>query len=88
MPHGSRQPTRSDGASGHVRPVQFEILQIVYVRDAHADSGLSKGEHGTVVEIVRRPSTAYLIEFVNEDGTTKAEAFFTPEQLSATPPTP
>jgi hypothetical protein len=88
MPHGSPQPTRSDSASGGSKPVQFEMLQIVYVRDAHPDIGLSKGEHGTVVEIVRRPSTAYLIEFVNDDGTTRAEAFFTPEQLSAAPPTP
>jgi hypothetical protein len=31
---------------------------------------------------------AYLVEFVDDQGVTKAEAAFTPDQLSATPPPP
>jgi hypothetical protein len=87
MPHGSPRPIRSGSASRDVRPVQFEMLQIVCVRDVHPAMGVGRrARHGR--RHVRRPSTAYLIEFVNDDGTTKAEAFFTPELLSATPPMP
>jgi hypothetical protein len=35
-----------------------------------------------------KPCPAYLVEFIDDDGSTKAEAAFTPDQLSATPPPP
>ena len=69
-------------------PPRFELLQVVYVRDAHPDLGVVKGECGTVVETLAEPDTAYLVEFIDDDGGTKAEAAFTPDQLSATPPPP
>jgi hypothetical protein len=64
------------------------LLQVVYVRDAHPDLRLVKGESGTIVERLEGPYPAYLIEFIEDDGSTKAEAAFTPDQLSATPPPP
>jgi hypothetical protein len=64
------------------------LLQVIYVRRAHPALGLAKGECGTIVEIFERPDTAYLVEFINEDGSTRIEAAFNPDQLSATPPPP
>jgi hypothetical protein len=89
MSHGSPRPTRSDDRRGRTRPPQrFELLQVVYIRDAHPGLGLVKGECGTIVETLEKPHPAYLVEFVDDDGATKAEAAFTPDQLSATPPPP
>jgi hypothetical protein len=70
------------------RPPRFELLQVVYVRDAHPGLGVAKGECGTIVEMFETPDTAYLVEFIDDDGATKAEAAFAPDQLSATPPPP
>lgn len=70
------------------QPPRFELLQVVYVRDAHPGLGLVKGESGTIVETFDKPDTAYLVEFINDDGSTKAEAAFAPEQLSPAPPPP
>ena len=61
---------------------------MVYVRDAHPRLGLLQGEAGTIVELLEQPYPACLVEFINDDGSTKAEAAFTPEQLSAAPPPP
>ena len=70
------------------RPPRFELLQVVYVREAHPGLGLLKGEAGTIVELLEQPYPAYLVEFIHDDGSTKAEAVFAPNQLSATPPPP
>ena len=90
MSHGSPRPTRSSERRGQRmrRPPRFELLQVVYVREAHPGLGLLKGEAGTVVETLDKPEVAYLVEFIDDDGSTKAEAAFTPEQLSAVPPPP
>lgn len=60
----------------------------MYVRDAHPGLGVVKGECGTIVETFNTPATAYLVEFIDEGGATKAEAAFTADQLRATPPPP
>jgi hypothetical protein len=63
-------------------------LQVVYIRAAVPDLNLTKGECGTIVETLDRPDEAYLVEFIEDDGTTKAEAVLLPDELSATPPPP
>jgi Domain of unknown function (DUF4926) len=75
MSHGSPRPIRSDRRGGQRirRPPRFELLQVVYVRDAHPDLGLVKGESGTIVETLDIPDAAYLAEFINDDGSTRAE---------------
>jgi Domain of unknown function (DUF4926) len=90
MSHGSPPPTRSSEQRRQrtPRPPRFELLQVVYVREAHPALGLVKGECGTIVETLDQPYPAYLVEFVDDEGATKAEAAFTPDQLSATPPPP
>ena len=70
------------------QPPRFELSQAVYVRDAHPGLALLKGACGTIVETFDEPEVAYLVEFINEDGSTKVEADFTPDQLSAAPPPP
>jgi hypothetical protein len=88
MSQGSRRPIRSDSRESERphRDRRFELLQLVYVRDAHPALGLVRGECGTIVETLEKPHEAYLVEFIEDDGSTKAEAAFRPEQLSATPP--
>lgn len=81
-------PSSRGGGQPAGQPPDFELLQVVYVRDGHPDLGLAKGECGTVMETFQTPYPAYLIEFINDDGSTRVEAAFTPDQLSATPPPP
>lgn len=90
MSPGSPPPTRSGDQRRQrtPRPPRFELLQVVYAREAHPGLGLVKGECGTVVETLDKPYPAYLVEFVDDEGATKAEAAFTAEQLSATPRPP
>jgi Domain of unknown function (DUF4926) len=90
MSHGSPRPIRSNERRRQRlrRPPRFELLQVVYVCEAHPGLGLLKGEAGTIVELLEQPYPAYLVEFIDDDGATKAEAAFTPEQLSAAPPPP
>ena len=89
MSQGSPRLTRSgDRRKLPPRAERFALLQVVYVRRARPALGLAKGECGTIVETFERPETAYLVEFINQDGSTKVEAAFTPDQLSATPPPP
>ena len=89
MSQGSPRPTRSDDRSGRrTRPPRFALLQVVYVRETHPVLGVVKGECGTIVETLDQPYPAYLVEFLDDEGATKVEAAFTPDQLSATPPPP
>ena len=90
MSRVSPQSTSPDdaGARGPRRRAAFDLLQVVYVRDAHPKLGLAKGECGTVVEVFDRPHRAYYVEFMADNGATRAEGAFTPDQLSATPPPP
>jgi hypothetical protein len=67
-------------------PQGFELLQAVHVRHARSDLGVERGERGTVVELFEQPRRAYYVEFVNDDGTTRAEGAFTGEELVVPPP--
>jgi hypothetical protein len=84
------QPTSSRRSARPARkPTAFEELEVVYLLVSRSDLGLARGEAGTIVHAVSKPAPAYLIEFVDpESGCTRAEAFFTPDQISRTPPPP
>ena len=69
-------------------PQGFELLQLVYVRRAHPDLGVREGDSGTIVEVFDQPHRAYYVEFVNDDGTTRAEGAFTVSELAVSPPAP
>jgi uncharacterized protein DUF4926 len=85
MSHASPRSTRSPRRERAGPPQSFELLQVVYVRHARPDVGVQRGECGTVVELFERPNRAYYVEFVNEDGTTRAEGAFTAEELAGSP---
>jgi hypothetical protein len=51
---------------------------VVYVRAAHPGRGLVKGARGTIVETLAKPYPACLVEFVDDEGVTRAEAACTP----------
>jgi hypothetical protein len=61
---------------------------VVYARRARPDLGVRKGDSGTIVEVFDRPRRAYYVEFVNDDGTSRAEGAFTAKDLAAAPPAP
>lgn len=84
MSHASPRSTRSPTAE-RTRPPVLELLQVVYARQARPDLGVRRGECGTVVEVFDEPRRAYYVEFVGDDGTTRAEGAFIPDELSVVP---
>ena len=69
------------------RERSFRELEVVYTLTFRPDLGIGRGERGTIVHAFQNEET-YLVEFVNEDGTTRAEADFGADQISRTPPGP
>jgi hypothetical protein len=60
----------------------------VYARHARPDLGVQRGECGTIIEVFEQPRRAYYVEFVNDDGTTRAEGAFTADELAVSPRLP
>lgn len=69
-----------------IQPQSFELLQVVCMRHARPDLDVQRGEVGTIVEVFEEPRRAYYVEFVNDDGTTRAEGAFTADELAVAPP--
>ena len=88
MSHASPLSTPSPGRGRDAPPQGFELLQVVYARRAHPDLRVRKGDSGTIVEVFDQPHRAYHVEFVNDDGTTRAEEAFTADELAVSPPAP
>ena len=61
----------------------LSVGQPVYLREPLARFGLARGAVGAVVMVFTRPRLAYEVEFVDEDGKTRALATLRPEQISA-----
>jgi hypothetical protein len=59
---------------------------VVYARTARPELGVRKGDAGTIVEIFDRPHRAYYVEFVSDDGVTRAEGAFVADDLATSPP--
>ena len=77
----SRNSSRSTSAEP-----RLAVGQAVYLREPLAQLGLPRGAVGAVVVVLTRPRLAYEVEFVNEDGETRALATLRPEQICATAP--
>jgi hypothetical protein len=58
-----------------------------YLSEPLVQLGLPRGAVGAVVVVFTQPRLAYEVEFVNEDGETRALATLRPKQISATAPT-
>lgn len=71
---------RSSGASDRQPPRRYRDLECVQLRADLPDHGLRTGEVGTIVHVFDA-ADAYLVEFVNEDGSTRALAELTPRQI-------
>ena len=56
--------------------------QPVYLREPLPQIGLSRGALGAVVMVLTRPRLAYEVEFVDENGETRALATLLPKQIS------
>jgi len=57
-----------------------ELEPVIAVRD-FPEEGIKSGSIGTVVVVFCSPVEAYEVEFVNDDGTTKAMFAIRPEDL-------
>jgi hypothetical protein len=81
MSHGS--PRRTSSANGRHQPVRrYHSLEPVRLCQDVPEQGLARGESGTVVHVFET-GEAYLVEFVNPaDGSTRALAELTPDQLA------
>ena len=75
----SRNSSRS--TSGEPR---LGVGQAVYLREPLVQFGLARDAVGAVVMVFTRPRLAYEVEFVDEDGATRALATLLPRQISPT----
>ena len=60
--------------------------QPVHLREPLPRIGLSRGALGAVVMVYTHPRLAYEVEFVDEDGTTRALTTLLPRQVSVSAP--
>jgi hypothetical protein len=56
-------------------------LEVVTLAVDLPEDGLRAGDIGTVVDVFEIPTTAYEVEFVEADGTTRAMVTLTADQL-------
>lgn len=66
--------------------MSFEELDVVRLTTDLPEDGLAAGAVGTVVHIFRTPSTAYEVEFVDDDGVTLAMTTLTEGMLESYAP--
>jgi hypothetical protein len=72
---------RSSGADDRRPPRRYRDLECVQLRADLPGHGLKTGEVGTIVHVFDT-ADAYLVEFVNDDGSTRALAELTPRQIA------
>ena len=60
------------------------VGQPVYLREPLPQIGLARGAQGAVVMVFTRPRLAYEVEFVDENGETRALTTLLPKQISVT----
>lgn len=61
--------------------MKFNELEVVKTLKKFPENGIKVGEVGTVVAVFTSPNEAYEVEFVNNDGTTKAMFAIIPESI-------
>lgn len=58
-----------------------KLLETIVVTVNIPDHKILAGDLGTIVEIYTKPTSAYEVEFVNADGSTRALLTLAPEQI-------
>jgi hypothetical protein len=66
-----------------VTQLKFNELEVVKTLVNFPEEGIKKDETGTIVAVFTKPNEAYEVEFVNNDGTTKAMFAILPEQITS-----
>ena len=61
--------------------MKFNELEVVKTLKDFPENGIKSGEIGTIVAAFTSPNEAYEVEFVNNDGTTKAMFAIIPENI-------
>ena len=88
MPPGSLRPSSDDVDAPRLPPQRFRELDDVVLRVDLPKNGLKRGDAGLIVHALS-VAEAYLVEFVNEDGSTRALVEVTPDQIGLEfPPSP
>ena len=64
--------------------MKFNELDAVKTLKSFPDDGIRMGEIGTIVVAFNTPNEAYEVEFLNNDGSTKAMFAIDPEDLCHT----
>ena len=65
--------------------MKFNELEIVKTLKEFPEDGIVQGDIGTIVMAFTKPNEAYEVEFVNDDGTTKAMLTILPDELQSLP---
>ncbi len=63
------------------RSPAFKELDVVRLKRDLPEENLRKGERGTIVQELTTPRQAYMVEFMGNDGTTKALCTLRPTQI-------
>lgn len=79
MSRGLRPP--SSAADDRQPPRRYRDLECVTLLDDLPERGLRRGEVGTIVHVFD-VADAYLVEFIDDDGGTRAEVELTPRQMA------
>ncbi len=61
--------------------MKFSELDIVKTLKEYPEFNIQKGDIGTIVIVFTNPNEAYEVEFVNNDGSTKAMFAILPEDI-------
>lgn len=64
---------------------RFREIDVVRVKADHPAEGVKSGDLGAIVSVHDKPSEAYDVEFVDDDGRTQAILTLGPDDLEATP---
>lgn len=61
--------------------MKFAMYDTVIVLNNYLNEGVLKGESGAIVEVYTQPYEAYEVEFLDEEGKTKAILVLQPNEL-------
>ena len=61
--------------------MKFKELDVVRTIKPFLNENINEGEIGTIVMVYTEPNEAYEVEFVNDDGSTKAMFAILPEDI-------
>jgi S-adenosylmethionine hydrolase len=73
--------------ASEMRTRKANLLDVVEVAEDITEYGVTRGEHGVVVEVFDEPDEGYVVEFVDPSGTSSRRAYWVkPEQIKRVTP--